>query len=391
MPVKPELSAVYPTPRAVYIGSDSYKKSSFGQNHPLSYARQGSVLDLCRMLGWLEGDSFVQSSPASIKTLSRFHAPDYIEALRDADASGKVSKAVRERYNFGTMENPLFKGVFERASTTVGGSIQAANTALKKSIGPGVTAFHPAGGTHHGRRDKASGFCYFNDPVFAISTFLEAGLTRVLYLDIDAHHGDGVQAAFSGEPRVTCLSVHEQERWPYSGVADDQSDNCINVPVAQGINDSEYGFILERLILPFCQAWSPQAVVITCGADALAADPLSKMALSNGALWRVVEEVRAAVPSCVVPAFVVLGGGGYNPWTTVRCWVGLWGRLAGYELPQTLPPEATAVLSRFDSDLIDEEDRDPKWLTTLHDAPNTGSIRDEIKALVKTLIKRHLE
>ncbi len=388
MPVKRDLSAVCPTPRevnptprAVYIGSDSYKKSSFGQNHPLSYARQGSVLDLCRLLGWLESDSFLQSSPASIETLSRFHAPDYIEALRDADASGKVSKAVRERYNFGTMENPLFKGVFERASTTVGGSIQAAETALT-----GVTAFHPAGGTHHGRRDKASGFCYFNDPVFAITTFLEAGLTRVLYLDIDAHHGDGVQAAFSDEPRVTCLSVHEHERWPYSGIADDQSDNCINVPVAQGINDSEYDYVLERLILPFCEEWNPQAVVITCGADALGADPLSKMALSNGALWRVVEAVRAVVPSCVV-----LGGGGYNPWTTVRCWVGLWGRLAGYELPETLPPEAVEVLSRFDSDLIDEEDRDPKWLTSLRDAPNTGPIRDEIKALVKTLIKRHLE
>src|SRR5207344_3103305 len=105
---------------------------------------------------------------------------------------GNVNAEERTRYGLGTMENPLFPGLFERAATSVGGSILAAQLALE-----GRVAFHPAGGTHHGRPGRASGFCYFNDPVFAVLTLLRAGLERVLYVDLDAHHGDGVQDAFA--------------------------------------------------------------------------------------------------------------------------------------------------------------------------------------------------
>ncbi|HFB55128.1 MAG TPA: acetoin utilization protein AcuC, partial [Hellea balneolensis] len=181
----------------VYIGSEVYRQSSFGHNHPLSYARQESVLDMVRVLGWLPEQMFLTSSQADIDTLTQFHNSDYVQALKRADGEGKARVSDRENYNFGTMENPLFKGVFKRASTTIGGSILAAQTTMG-----GGTVFHPSGGTHHGRADKASGFCYFNDPVFAIREFLSAGLERILYVDIDAHHGDGVEAAFADEERV---------------------------------------------------------------------------------------------------------------------------------------------------------------------------------------------
>ncbi len=362
---------------AVYIGSEIYRRSAFGHNHPLSYARQESVLDICRILGWLDGRNFIISPTADQSTLTRFHDADYVEALKSADALGSVSVDVRKRYNFGTMENPLFKGVFARAATTIGGSIQAAKQALA-----GKTAFHPSGGTHHGLKDRAHGFCYFNDPVYAILTLLDAGLERILYVDIDAHHGDGVEAAFLDDKRVTTLSVHEENRWPYSGKMENNAPGCINLPVPQGLNDSEFLYINNNLIRPTCENIKPQAIVITCGADALEADPLSKMALSNGALWQSVLDMQQKTPH-----LVVLGGGGYNPWTTVRTWVGLWGLLNGNKFPEILPQDAQKILARFDSDLIDEEDRLPEWITKLEDKKATGEIRGEIKRRINVILK----
>jgi len=361
---------------ALYIGSEIYRRSAFGHNHPLSYARQASVLDMCRILGWLDDSNFIISPTANMATLTRYHDKDYVRALKAADARGSVNVEARKQYNFGTMENPLFKGVFNRAATTIGGSIEAAKQALS-----GATVFHPSGGTHHGMRGRSHGFCYFNDPVYAILTLLDAGLDRVLYVDIDAHHGDGVEEAFLSDDRVTTLSVHEENRWPYSGKLEDNDKGRINLPVPKGLNDSEFLYIFDELIRPTCEAIKPQAIVITCGADALDADPLSKMSLSNQALWQVVMQLKTHTEH-----LVVLGGGGYNPWTTIRAWVGLWGLLSGNKLPKTLPDEAQAILARFDSDLIDEEDRLPEWITKLEDEKTLGNIRDEVKRRVNLLV-----
>ena len=365
----------------VYIGSEVYRQSSFGHNHPLSYARQESVLDMVRVLGWLPEQMFLTSSQADIDTLTQFHNSDYVQALKRADGEGKARVSDRENYNFGTMENPLFKGVFKRASTTIGGSILAAQTTMG-----GGTVFHPSGGTHHGRADKASGFCYFNDPVFAIREFLSAGLERILYVDIDAHHGDGVEAAFADEERVHVLSIHEENRWPYSGTMDDQKSGQINIPVPHGLNDTEFEYIFSHVVMPYCAHYQPQAIVITCGADGLKDDPLSKMELSNKALWDAVLKLRGVSKRCVV-----LGGGGYNPWTTIRCWVGLWAKLAGFDVPDVLPNAAQDILSKFDSDLIDEEDRLPGWITTLEDPSHDGDVREEIIVRVRALVDCHLQ
>ena len=358
--------------RVLFVGSDVYREAAFGKHHPLSIIRVAGVVDLCEMLGWFEPGQFRESPRASEAELCRFHDPAYVAALREADAAGRVEKAVRDRYRIGTMENPLFPGLFRRASTAVGGSIHAAELALEDRI-----VFHPSGGTHHGRADRASGFCYFNDPVFAILAFLEAGLERVLYVDLDAHHGDGVQLAFEQDSRVMTVSVHEERRWPYSGLVEDRgAGQARNLPVPAGFNDSELAFLMAEAVLPLAQRFAPQALVITCGADPLAGDPLSKLELSNGALWRAVEDLIAEYPRAAV-----LGGGGYNPWTVVRCWSGLWGRLSGRTIPATLPPPARDFLASLACDLIDDEDIADFWLTTLVDPPNNGRVRPEIQRL----------
>ena len=363
---------------ALFVGSDVYRQPAFGSHHPLSIIRVAGVVDVCRLLGWFDAEQYRESPQATVAQLQQFHRPDYVEALRLADARGSADKAVRDRYRIGTMENPLFPGVFRRASTAVGGSIRAAELAMD-----GRVVFHPSGGTHHGRPDRASGFCYFNDPVFAVLTFLSAGIERVLYVDLDAHHGDGVQDAFSADDRVLTVSIHEEKRWPHSGLVEDRAAGFArNLPVPRGFNDSELDHLVEHAVIPLAEAFAPQALVITCGVDGLEGDPLSRLALSNVGLWRAVERLVGLQPRAVV-----LGGGGYNPWTVIRCWSGLWGRLSGREIPETLPPAAQELLGGLRCDLIDDDEVPQTWLTTLADEPNLGPVRPEVARLPALVLR----
>jgi acetoin utilization protein AcuC len=365
---------------AVFVGHDIYRQAAYGTLHPLAIARVEAVVDLCAALGWIAPGEYRVSPMASEAQLARFHEKAYIEALREASASGRVEAAVRERHGIGTMENPLFPGVFERASTSVGGSIHAAELALE-----GRVAFHPAGGTHHGRPGRASGFCYFNDPVFAILALLDAGLGRIVYVDLDAHHGDGVQDAFAADERVRTISIHEAGRWPHTGAATDTGGGrACNIPVPRGLNDAELGLLMADVVLPLARRDRPEAVVLTCGSDALAGDPLASMALSNGALWDAVEATAA-----LAPAAVVLGGGGYNPWTLTRYWSGLWARLSGRAIPARLPEAARAVLARLACDLVEEDDMKPGWLDDVADASAPTVVRPSVLALRDEALARN--
>jgi acetoin utilization protein AcuC len=365
--------------RAAFVGHDIYRRAAYGNLHPLAIARVESVVDLCRALDWFGEGEFQESPCATEDELAAFHDRDYIAALRKASASGQVDAATRRRHRIGTMENPLFAGVFERTCTSVGGSIRAAHLALEGRI-----AYHPAGGTHHGRAGHASGFCYFNDPVLALLTLLGAGLERVAYVDLDAHHCDAVQDAFAADGRVRMVSIHEAGRWPHTGAIHDTcGGRALNLPVPPGLNDSELALLMQDLVLPFTAQGRPQAVVVTCGADALEGDPLARMALGNVALWDAVERTLA-----LAPAAVVLGGGGYNPWTLARYWAGLWARISGRAIPQALPEAARAVLTRLSCDLVDDEEVRREWLATLADEPRVAPVRREILALRDAALAR---
>lgn len=360
--------------RPLLVTHEIFRRPAFGRHHPLATRRQAAVQDLIEVLGWRDPARTRVPALPTRAVIERFHVSDYLDALEQAEAAGRATTEMRERYNLGTMECPVFPGLWDRARATVGGSMLAAELVLT-----GGVAFHPTGGTHHGRPARASGFCYLNDPVFAIMRLLDAGLTRVLHVDLDAHHGDGVEAAFADDPRVSLVSLHEDGRWPGTGRLEDaHGGRALNVPVPRGINDSEYALVLERLVYPFVQRAEPEALVILLGADGLAGDPLSRMQLSNGVLWTACRKLVT-----MAPRVVVLGGGGYNPWTTARLWTGMWGLLAGHGISADLPPAARAVLASLDCDLVDDEDRDPAWLTTLIDAPNAGPIRPEIVALIE--------
>ena len=358
--------------RAVFIDHPVFAAPAWGDLHPLAIARQVNVKALCETMGWLGDGRVVRGSLATFESLVRFHDPSYVTAFMRASAEGKVRAEDRSAFGFGTMENPIFPGIYERAAASIGCAVDAAHAALA-----GAIAFHPAGGTHHGRPGRASGFCYFNDPVFAIRALLDVGAGPVLYLDIDAHHGDGVQDAFAGHRDVMTVSIHEQGRWPYSGGAGDRGGgNARNMPVPSGLNDSEMDWLLAGPVADIAARFRPESVVIVAGADCLAGDPLSKMGLSNLAFWRAVES------GCGFAGVrVVLGGGGYNPWTVTRGWSGLWARLAGLPIPDRLPAAACALLKTLSSDLIDDDEIDPLWTQSIADIPNEGMIRDSIKVL----------
>jgi len=356
----------------IFVGSSVFALPAFPSNHPLAIRRVAAVEELCRMLGWLD-QGYVASERATRQQLLRFHDAAYVDALERVSRDGLATADDRDRFNLGTMSNPIFPGLFERASTSVGGSILAARLAME-----GRLAFHPAGGTHHGAKARASGFCYFNDPVFAVLEALDRGAGRVAYIDFDAHHGDGVEGAFADDPRVLTISIHEEGRWPHSGaLADRRSGNARNLPVPRALNDDEFRALVERAVAPLVRNFSPGAIVMVCGADALKGDPLAKLSLSGNALWNGVEAVSA-----LAPAIVVLGGGGYNPWTLVRCWSGLWGRLAGLPLPEQLPEAAKNLLASFTCDLVDNDEIEPHWLNAIADPPNVGVVRPEIEAII---------
>ncbi|MFY8106543.1 MAG: acetoin utilization protein AcuC [Elstera sp.] len=364
--------------RPILIAGEIYRDSSYGRRHPLAIARVSSTVDLIRALGWLDPSRYIDAPQATPEQLARFHAPDYIAALAETEAAQAAPLEVREKYNIGRAGNPIFPEMFRRPATAAGAGLLAADL-----IAQGARCIHsPAGGTHHGRPAQASGFCYVNDPALTLLRLLDQGFARVLYLDFDAHHGDGVEAAFIGDPRVLCVSIHEEKRWPFSGALTDRAEgSAFNLPVPADFNDSELGFITETLVLPLGRAFAPEVVVIQAGADGLAEDPLSRLTLSNGALWQAVRAGQGLAPQAII-----LGGGGYNPWSVTRAWAGLWGCLNGFDLPGRLPAAGEAVLRGLVWDHRLGRTPPEDWFTTLKDRPRPGPIRPEISQGVDWLL-----
>lgn len=363
-----------------FIGSEIYRKSSYGGWHPLRVPRVSTVIDLSRALGWLGAGQYVPSPRAKPKALHIWHQPDYIDALQRAERTQTVTAEDKAQFNIGTPANPVFPEIFRRPATAAGGSLLAGELLR----GPGVV-YNPAGGTHHGMPGQANGFCYLNDPVLAMLSLRRQGVRRIAYVDIDAHHPDGVVHGFSGDAECRMISVHEAGLWPRTGaLADTGGGSVFNLPVPRGLNDDEMALIRDTLILPLMDGFQPEAVVLQCGADAVEEDPQAHLSLSNNAHWQILRALQGTAPR-----LLVLGGGGYNPWSVGRLWTGVWGILNGHEMPEVLPPDAQRVLRGLQFDGNSGGRNPPEhWFTTLQDAPRYGAIRDEVRDGIRTLLKR---
>ncbi len=376
---------LHPNPAAstlagpLFIGSEVYRGSSYGARHPLRVPRVSTVMDLARALDWLPPERYRTSPRATPVALAAWHNPAYIAALQTAEADGHVTDTVRTRHHLGTLSNPVFPQMFRRPATGAGGMMLAAQL-----LRDGGTVHVPGGGTHHGLPDRANGFCYLNDVVLGILALRHQGITRIAYVDIDAHHSDGVEHAFADQPDILMISVHEQGRWPFTGALEDAgAGNAFNLPVPKGFNDTEMRAVLDRLILPRVTAHAPQAVVLQCGADALTEDPLSRLCLSNNAHLAVIRALRP-----LSPRFLVTGGGGYNPWSVGRLWTAVWAELAGHPIPDRLPPEAEGILRALTWGGGGRPPPDEALMTTLADPPREGPVRADITERLALLATR---
>lgn len=363
--------------RPSFIGSDIYRGSSYGSWHPLRVPRVSTVIDLSRAMGWLPSEVYVPSPRAKPTALTIWHTPEYLSALHAAEQAQAVSAEVKARHSLGTPNNPVFPEMYRRPATAAGGSLLAGEL-----LRDGGIVYHPAGGTHHAMPDRAGGFCYLNDPVLAILALRRNGAQRMAYVDIDAHHPDGVEVAFAEDPDVLMISVHEEGLWPRTGPLG-AADTLVNLPVPRGLNDDEMALIRDDVILPRVQTFKPDAIVLQCGADGVEEDPQAHLSLSNNAHWQVVQSLMG-----LAPRLLVLGGGGYNPWSVGRLWTGVWATLNSVDIPDHVGPDGENVLRalRFDGNRRGKNPPD-HWFTTLRDPPRYGAIRDELRQKILHLAK----
>lgn len=384
---EPLAPCVYPPTRAaVFIGADHYRRHSYGANHPLSIPRVSLTFDLINTYGAFTPAEYRVGRVATMDELCWFHRREYVEALQRCEALGRVRDEERQRFNLGNLENPWFPGFFRTPALATGSSIQGAEAVLH-----GQRAFSPAGGMHHAMPARAQGFCYFNDAALAVMRLRRAG-KRVLYLDIDAHHGDGVEFAFADDADAFTFSLHMDTGYAYpfkGGGIDDRgtaggAHACLNVPLPRATHDAEYRLVFETLWPQVLRQFRPDAVVLQAGTDILFPDPLGKFRISTNLFLHVVAQVIADSP-----ALLVIGGGGYHPLALARCWTGVWALLSGRELPIEIPAGGTALLRAVGWDQDEDEDYFPQLFTARVEQESDAPIRPEIHRLLDAIRRRH--
>ena len=315
------------TKKPVFIYSQELEKYSYPPDSMFVTQRAAKTRELLMSLGLLDGKCGRESTPvrATKSELKNFHSTKYLEALQRA-ADGKMSRE-HLSMGLGTPDCPVFKDMFDFASWACGATLTGAELILS---GETNIAFNPSGGFHHARAEKASGFCYLNDLVLACMRF-SSNDKRVLYLDIDAHHGDGVQEAFYATNQVMVISLHESGKtlWPGTGFEDETGNGAgkgftVNVPLPIGIWDAAYLEVFTEIVIPLIKAYEPDIFVLQSGMDALAGDGLAHLELTNNAHAEIIDRLlRFNKP------MLVTGGGGYHVDNTVRGWALVWEILCG--------------------------------------------------------------
>jgi acetoin utilization protein AcuC len=325
------------------LWDDVLASYDFGRGHPLRPLRLELTLALARDLGVLAAPGVTVAAPPSSgdDTLALVHDRDYIAAVRAAPSSllGRLA-----RYGLGSGDNPVFDRMHEAAALVTGASVEAARAVWERSAQHAVNI---AGGLHHAMRDRASGFCVYDDPAVAIAWLLQAGATRVAYVDVDVHHGDGVQAAFYDDPRVLTVSLHESGSYLFPGTGfpeevgtGDGRGTSVNVALPPGTDDAEWAAAFEAVVPDVLRAYRPEILVTQLGCDTHVLDPLAHLALSVDGQARTYARLHALAHELCGGRWVVLGGGGYEIVHVVpRSWTLALAEVTGAAVPDTLPDD----------------------------------------------------
>jgi acetoin utilization protein AcuC len=312
-------------------------------DHPLNPVRVELTIALARELGVLDrpGVRMVTPKPADDAALSRIHRPEYLEAVRQAPLDPFFSG-----WGLNTLDNPVFDGMHEASARICGATLAAAEAVWQ---GEAVRGVNVAGGLHHAMAARASGFCVYNDPAVAIARLLDLGAQRIAYVDIDVHHGDGVQAAFYDDPRVLTISLHESPLalfpgtgYPYETGGPGAEGMAVNVALPPGTGDAAWLRAFHAVVPSVVQAYAPELLFTQCGADAHRLDPLADLRLSVDGQRAAYIALRALADDFCDGRWVATGGGGYALVEVVpRAWTHLLATATGEPLdPGTRTPPA---------------------------------------------------
>ena len=362
--------------------SDVFKGSRYEKGHPLDMDRVWPSVELIQLMGWVNEEQIIKNKPAEIDELIKFHDLEYVKALKKAEEELDLPDYLKRKYNIGIGNNPIFSEVFSRPASAAKASIKAvemiANKQAKKIL-------NISGGTHHGRKSEAYGFCFLNDCVLAILKALELGFSKVLYIDIDAHHCDGVQDVFLNNENVTIISIHEKNRWPQTGKLEENNiKNILNFPVSESFNDSEMDYVINNAVIPYAKSIQPDLLIIQAGADMLYGDPQSRISLSNNAYWGAIKNILLLCESSII-----LGGGGYNPYLTAKAWAGNWVLLNNRDdlLDSDMPKECSNLLSSLKWNNSRVRMGIPnQWLKSWRDHDVKTIVGAEVISLVKNVL-----
>ncbi len=313
-----------------------------GPQHPL---RPQRVLLTWSLIRALELDarpnvSRITSEPADDETIELVHTEAFVDATRRA---GLGEDGDWSRFGYGPGDNPIFDRMHEAAAAVVGGSVEAARSVWTGAVDH---AFNAAGGLHHAMPAQASGFCVYDDPAVAIAWLLANGAERVAYVDVDVHHGDGVQSIFYDDPRVLTCSIHELARmfFPGTGALTERGgpnapDSAVNVPLPPDTGDDGWLEAFRATIPQAVRSFRPDVLVTQLGCDTHATDPLADLRLTTRAYRETAKELHALAHETAAGRWIATGGGGYQ-WARVvpRAWTIYFAEMAEAELPDGLPP-----------------------------------------------------
>ncbi len=318
------------------VYSPLYRTFSYGSDHPLRPTRLYLTHTLMGAYGLLDGPGVRLMEPVEVsrEELLRVHSASYLDALDLANSGENFPDSLTWGLGFG--DNPIFPGVRDWSYLVCGGSLMALR---EVAAGRSDVAFHTGGGFHHAHHAKAAGFCYVNDIAVAISEQVEQR-QRVLYLDVDAHHGDGVQEAFYESDKVVTVSIHEspEHLFPGTGYVHELGEKegygfSVNVPLEPGSADSTFIEAFESVLPPVISSFLPDLIVMQLGVDSMKRDPLAHLNLTTRSLSHVLGRVRELHGGPIMAT----GGGGYEMDTVARAWTLAWSILTGKEVPDELP------------------------------------------------------
>ncbi len=311
--------------------------------HPFKPVRYELVRTLLLAAGVLTADEVVAPTPVGDDDLLTIHDADYVEMVRAAsDPARRPPDVELQRYGLATSDNP----VFPRMHELVRGVVAATVTAVELvATGRALRASSFAGGLHHAMRDKASGFCVYNDLAVAMRRAVDVHGMRVAYVDVDAHHGDGVQWLFYDDPNVLTISLHESGRYLFPGTGFTYETGngrgrgtAVNMPLEPFTDDDSFVDAYEAVVPAAVERFAPDLIVLQAGADMHHRDPLANLNLSLAGMTHAFTRTVELADRHAGGRLVVTGGGGYDPYRTVpRAWSLAWSALSGRELPSDLP------------------------------------------------------